>query len=140
MNLYLWNLIVSFYLMGLIWTIQIVHYPGFQFIESNKFQSFSQFHQTGMTYIVGPVMIAELILSLALLWQYKDSAVLTLFIIVLLTWLSTFLVSVPLHTKLNSGFDASVIQKLVQTNWPRTLLWTLKAGLMVYWIGSYAKV
>lgn len=45
----------------------------------------------------------------------------------LLIWASTFFLSVPLHTKLLTEFEPSVIQKLITTNWPRTILWSLRS-------------
>ncbi len=138
---YLSNLAVSLYLMGLIWTIQMVHYPTFRFVDRERFLSFSHFHQQGMTYIVGPVMIIELLLSLSMfLLNKQDLKLLSLLLIVLLTWVFTFYVSVPLHNKLLQGYDVPTIEKLIVTNWPRTFLWTLKVGLMFFWIGSYAKI
>jgi hypothetical protein len=52
-----------------------------------------------------------------------DGCVLAL---VALTWVSTFLVSVPLHRRLEGG-DRSLelCRALERTNWPRTALWSL---------------
>jgi hypothetical protein len=39
-------------------------------------------------------------------------------------WLSTFLVQVPLHARLGTGFDAAAHRRLVLSNSLRTLAWT----------------
>jgi hypothetical protein len=43
-----------------------------------------------------------------------------------LNWLSTWRVQVPLHERLSSGFDVHAHQRLVGTNWWRTLSWTVR--------------
>jgi hypothetical protein len=51
---------------------------------------------------------------------------------VIILWLVTFIFSVPLHNKLLQGKDHLHIQKLVRTNWIRTLLWwTRSAGILI---------
>ncbi|KRO46991.1 MAG: hypothetical protein ABR76_02080 [Acidimicrobiia bacterium BACL6 MAG-121220-bin61] len=39
----------------------------------------------------------------------------------------TVLLSVPLHAKMATNPDARVGAKLVSTNWPRTIAWSLRA-------------
>jgi hypothetical protein len=43
---------------------------------------------------------------------------------------STFLVQVPLHERLSAGWDAAAHQRLVASNWVRTVLWTVRAVLV----------
>ena len=56
-------------------------------------------------------------------------------------WLSTMVLQVPCHRRLETGFDAAVARRLVRTNWVRTFAWTaLGVGtFMVLWI-IYAMV
>ena len=44
--------------------------------------------------------------------------------------LSTVLLSVPLHARMAESPDATVGRRLVLTNWPRTIGWTLR-GILV---------
>jgi hypothetical protein len=44
--------------------------------------------------------------------------------------MSTFLVSVPLHNLLQKERNSKIIERLILTNWPRTILWTLRLGLL----------
>lgn len=56
---------------------------------------------------------------------------LTLLILVIGIFASTFFIQVPLHQKLSVGKDSHLIYRLVRTNWMRTIAWTLKAILMI---------
>jgi hypothetical protein len=47
-------------------------------------------------------------------------------------WICTFAVQVPLHHRLAQGFDRAVIEVLIHGNWIRTILWSLRAGLMLW--------
>jgi hypothetical protein len=46
-------------------------------------------------------------------------------------WLSTFLLQVPCHRRLERGFDAAAASRLVATNWIRTIAWSLRAAVAV---------
>jgi hypothetical protein len=58
-----------------------------------------------------------------------------LFMVVLI-FLNTFFLNVPIHRKLLSRKDIKLIDQLVMSNWPRTLLWTIRSiGLIcIIWI------
>ena len=121
------NLSLTWFLVGLIWVIQIVHYPTFLQIGENEFQTFHHFHTRSITWIVAPVMAAELLLAVFLVWKTGfDWNYLIPLIIVLGIWGSTLLLQIPYHTKLADGFDFSITNKLINTNWIRTVLWTVK--------------
>jgi hypothetical protein len=49
-------------------------------------------------------------------------------VFVLIVWLSTFVLQVPIHNRLKAGKKDSKIRHLVATNWIRTVSWTLKTG------------
>jgi riboflavin synthase len=73
-------------------------------------------------------MLAELILSIW--WVLSDdySAVsVSAVVFVLIVWLSTFVLQVPIHNRLKAGKEDREIQHLVATNWIRTAAWSLKA-------------
>jgi hypothetical protein len=133
-----WPLVASqlcaTYMCGVIWVIQLIHYPSFAYINPAQFVEAHERHTSLMGIIVGPVMILELLAGLWLVsHKITDFSLLNLGIIALL-WFFTFFVSVPLHNQLAAGFNPVIIQKLVTTNWPRTILWTAKVGLTSYWL------
>ena len=61
-NLLIAHFAVSWALFGLIWTVQLVHYPAFRYIQEGQFTAFQHFHMQGITLIVLPLMLAELAL------------------------------------------------------------------------------
>lgn len=122
-------------LTGLIWTVQLVHYPAFRYIAKDQFVAFEAFHQRGIGFFVMPVMLLELGTSLLLLLYRPESLPWWWAIIgfspVLAIWLSTFLVQVPLHAILAKQYDRPAIEALIRTNWIRTVAWSLRAGWVV---------
>ena len=127
------NLAVSFALVGLIWTIQLVHYPSFTYVADDCFRQFERFHARAISFIVMPLMIIELILAIVLSFlSMFNPLILTSLCIVLLIWGSTFLLSVPCHNKLAHGKDLAVIKRLVLTNWIRTILWSAKPAILFF--------
>lgn len=121
-------------LTGLIWVIQVVHYPTFHWIKEDDYISYAVFHTNRITYVVAPLMIAELFLALRLFFM-KDLAmhwILLLVGLTLLVWASTFFLQVPLHGVLAIKKDGAAIERLIHTNWIRTMTWSLKATVLGY--------
>jgi hypothetical protein len=52
-------------------------------------------------------------------------------------WVSTWLLQVPRHRDLAAGFETSAHRRLVATNWIRTSAWSLR-GLLVLWMATCA--
>lgn len=125
----------SLILLGLIWVIQLVHYPSFRFVDSNDFVEFERKHSSSITIIVMPLMVTELITGIWLIGAKSILLYLNLASIILI-WLSTFFISVPCHQKLSAGKDLDVINRLVSTNWIRTILWTFKFGIL-FWLQTH---
>ena len=130
--LFFLNVISAFILTGVIWTIQTVHYPSFHYIDKLSFVNFHQFHERRISIIVMPLMILELISSVALYFNDMSNHTFLLNLIVVgLIWCSTFFIQVPIHNILSQKKDNMMIEKLVRTNWIRTFLWTLKMLLII---------
>jgi hypothetical protein len=126
------------YLVGLIWTVQILHYPLLANVGENHYAAYHNLHASRITPIVAPAMILELLTAiyLAVFPAQMVAAVYFYFglALVLMIWLSTFLVQVPLHERLGAGFDVDAQRKLVKTNWIRTIAWTIRGGLVLWMI------
>ncbi len=127
---------------GVIWIIQLVHYPSFKYIDFKQFFSFQKFHAGTITFVVGPVMVLEIFSALYLLVITNFSTFWIIQMIVLLfIWLCTAFLSVPLHTLLAQPHISDIerlqiTQILVKTNWPRTLLWSFRSLLfLIYFKG-----
>ena len=130
--LFFLNVISTFLLTGVIWTIQIVHYPSFHYIDKLSFTNFHNFHERRISIIVMPLMLIELITSIALYIHNMWSIIFALnLLIVGLIWCSTFFVQVPIHSILSEKKDKNLIEKLVNTNWIRTFLWSIRMLLII---------
>jgi hypothetical protein len=134
------NLLVASYLTGLIWVIQVVHYPSFAKLSPESFTAFHPFHTERISLIVALPMVIELALSGLLLWSSTSLVPyqlnVFLFVLTLILWASTFFWAIPLHNRLELGYDANIIHQLVSMNWIRTVAWTLRFGLLAWLVGK----
>ena len=117
---------VTTFMCGIIWLIQLVHYPSFRFIEKKDFVHFEFFHTKWITFIVMPMMILEIILQAYLVWKFPTQSYLITTCLLIIIWFTTFLFSVPVHNKLSSAKDDVLIDKLIHTNWIRTFCWSAR--------------
>ncbi|GIW35582.1 hypothetical protein [Meiothermus sp.] len=127
----------TWFLVGLIWMVQVVHYPLFNRVGSAEFAGYQNAHANLITLVVGPLMLLELLTAVAILTLWPSSLPVWVgwlgLALVGVIWLTTMLVSVPLHAKLAAGFDAQAHALLVTTNWIRTLAWTTR-GFLLAWV------
>lgn len=136
MLLLLTQLLSTLAMFGLIWFVQVVHYPLFALVDDPRFASS---HATRTTYVVAPLMLLEISSSSALLraaWRPSFFTATEAWLgagLVGVIWLSTALLQVPLHNKLQKRHSVADAQRLVATNWVRTVAWTLRAALVLVW-------
>ena len=127
----------TLYMVGLIWFVQVVHYPLFAYIGSAEFQAYEKRHTGWITWIVGPPMLIEGITACGLTWYGPPELItwswwINLALLAVL-WLSTALVQMPCHRRLSRGFDSVVHRRLVSTNWLRTSAWSAR-GFLLLWM------
>lgn len=126
---FLAHLFATLFMTGLCWFVQFVHYPLFRSIKLEDFPAYEVKHfRTG--FITIPVMIIELITGLILLYQTPSTLLLINMGILGVIGLSTMIFQVPLHLKLRKLATSSSIEKLIQTNWIRTIGWTLRMVIL----------
>ena len=130
------HLIFTSVMTGVIWVIQIVHYPSFHFVEKELYTAFQKFHMNRISIIVIPIMLSELITGLLLLLDKssKSSLLITSFVILILIWAITGVFFSKAHNKLIIGYQELVVNQLVVMNWVRTLLWTLRLLLLTCFV------
>jgi hypothetical protein len=120
-------------MVGLIWFVQVVHYPLFDFAAERRFTRFAAEHQRRTSLVVVPLMIAEAGTALALLVAPPlglGRGPLWLGLVLLaVIWLSTAFLQVPLHRRLSRSRDGIAIRRLVASNWLRTTAWTARGVL-----------
>lgn len=138
------HLVVTAMLVGVIWEVQLVAYPHFADVGSLEFPAYHASHCRRITWIVGPLMLIELVSAgvlVPLLWNSPlRLAALAGILLVGATWASTAFLQVPLHERLSLGWDRDAITSLVRGNWIRVATWSLRLGLavllLVGWIGT----
>jgi len=130
------HLIFTSIMTGVIWVIQIVHYPSFHFIEKELYTAFQKFHMNKISIIVIPIMLAELITGMMLFLDKssKSSFLIISFLILILIWLITGVFFSKAHNELITGYQELVVNQLIAMNWIRTLLWTLRLLLLTYFV------
>ncbi|MDW3177933.1 MAG: hypothetical protein R8J94_11135 [Acidimicrobiia bacterium] len=118
----------TWFLVGLIWTIQLIHYPSFSAIDPDRYSSFQQTHMVGMGRLI------------AAPWLVEGLTVLGLFVFAPTGWMRllataggllelvvigvTIRSSIPAHEALSTGFSDDAHKRLLRSNWMRTAAWT----------------
>ena len=121
-------------LAGLIITIQFVHYPLWKYVSKDRLQRFEKDHQKLITPIVSTLMLIEALSAIILLKGFQTLFVINFFAL-LGIWLSTFFLQVPMHQKILKGIESQeCIQKLINSNYIRTVLWIFRAMLLVFFV------
>ena len=133
------HLALASIMVGVIWVIQLVHYPSFRFTDRENYVSFQIFHMRNISFIVVPVMILEFLSGLLLVLYHSnhESLLRISFILLLIIWLVTALFFAQIHQKLSKGYDETLVRNLVSLNWIRTLLWTIRTIIITYCLIGY---
>jgi uncharacterized membrane protein len=121
---------VTAFMAGLIWMVQLVHYPLFDRVEPGAFPDFHAAHSRRIALIVVPAMTLEALLALLLVLRPPEGVPPWLagagLLLVVVNSLSTALLQVPLHRRLAREFDPSAHRALVLTNTVRTSGWSVR--------------
>ena len=120
-------------LVGLIWVVQLVIYPQLGVVGRAEFAAYHAGYTRRVSWVVGPLMLAE-IGSAGWLWWNGERAAWFLISLGLLVviWISTAAVQVPLHGRLEREFTPEAHRMLVRTNWVRTAAWTARGAMVVF--------
>jgi hypothetical protein len=125
------HLAITWFIVGLIWVIQIIVYPQFRRVGAAEFRVYHFSHCLRIGLMIVPLVLLEAGTAAWLFYQGLRS---TPFVISLgmipLIGLSTAIWQAPQHTRLTQGRDDAVIHRLILTNWVRTLAWTARGVLV----------
>lgn len=125
---------LTLYMLGIIYLIQAINYPLFALVDKDSFPKYHALHIRQTSKVIAIPMLLEAITLIALLWwgpAYRTQPLfLVTTVLLILIWLVTFFISVPLHNKLSTGFDSLVSHRLVTTNWIRTIAWTIRTLIL----------
>ncbi len=131
------HLASTLFMVGLIWFVQVVHYPLMGRVGRAEAVAYEQAHTRLTTWVVALPMLVELASGIALLWVRPAGLSLAQALagvaLLAVVWGSTRFVQVPCHDRLSRAFDPGVHRRLVSTNWVRTGAWSLR-GLLVVWM------
>jgi len=131
------HLAATLFMVGVIWFVQVVHYPLMASVGRAESAAYEQAHTRRTVWVVGPPMLVELVTAMSLLWVRPAGVSLTQSLVgvalLAVVWGSTQFVQVPCHERLSRAFDPGVHRRLVATNWVRTGAWSLR-GLLVVWM------
>ncbi len=126
-------------MVGLIWFVQVVHYPLLAQVGRETFRRYEMDHQRLTTFVVAPLMFIELATAVLLFWWRPaglgDGSVWMGLALLAAIWIMTYTVQVPQHASLVLSYDASTQKRLVKGNWLRTGAWTAR-GALVLWMVS----
>jgi hypothetical protein len=131
-------------LTGIIWLVQVVIYPQFLNVGAAEFSRYHFRHKLGITMIIVPLMLIEMGLACLAVWWFRQSSIALLSLVATLmtvgVWASTAFIQVPLHQALERERSESTICRLTNTNWIRTVLWSVRLVLltwaMISWRGQ----
>lgn len=138
------HLAATWMMVGVIWFVQLVHYPMLGLYPRDGFVAFAEEHQRRTSWVVIPPMLVELAAALLLLVRSLTASAeghtrlltgLGLGLLVAV-WASTFLLQVPCHRRLLEGKDEATLRRLVATNWLRTVGWTARGLLAIALLAS----
>ena len=127
-------------MVGLIWTVQIVHYPLFALVGPQTYPDYQSQHMTRISVLLAVPWGVEALTGLAVVVLAPDAALRIVGVAALALQGAvvavTALVAAPAHEKMLDGFVPELHRRLVRSNWVRTLLWTARGGLavvLVWW-------
>jgi hypothetical protein len=134
-GLFVLHLVVTCVMAGIMWFVQIVYYPNLAVVGRDAFVFYQREHVRRVTAIAWTMLFLELISGLALAcvphsgWIW--GSLIANALLLLGIWWSTFFVQVPLHHRLEQGWDEGAHLRLVRTNWFRTVVYTLRGAVVI---------
>ena len=131
MALLLANAAATLFMTGVTWFVQVVHYPLFAAVGSDRFSAYHDAHSRLTAFVVLPPMTIELLTSVALLFERPAGVSLALAAtgagLATATWLSTALIQIPQHGRLSPDG----VPGLVTGSWLRTIAWTAHSAVVL---------
>ncbi len=114
-------------MVGIIWFVQVVHYPLFERVGKRGFQAYSAADSRLTGLVVGTPMLVEAATAVALPFSHPSGVPAALawtgLALPAFVWLSTALLQGPCHRALGLGFDLRAHRLLMLSDWVRTAAW-----------------
>ena len=109
----------------LIWVVQLIIYPSFRIMKPDLFQDWHNGYMRKISFIVGPAMLIQMISHGYEVFAHSGVIPVVQTCLILIIWVQTFIVAVPLHQNLSEEPTPQDFKRIVSTNWLRTILWSL---------------
>ena len=120
------RLLLDFGLCILIWMVQLIVYPSFAFYNNTQLLKWHKTYTKAIALIVIPLMLGQLGIAIYQVFLVQNSYTLVSIILVVFLWGITLLKFAPMHQQISEGnTQIQLLKTLVQTNWIRTIIWTL---------------
>lgn len=132
-SVFVLHLFTTTFMCGICWYVQIIHYPLFKEVAEVDFPKYAK-KNLRTVWVVGPAMLLELTSGLWIIFELFNIFIVIEMIWLGIIWLSTFAIQMPLHRKLSKQYNQRHQRLLVQTNWIRTIFWSLRSGLLAYYM------
>lgn len=120
----------TWWMTGLIWFVQWVHYPLFDQVGRSDFQKYHAAHVKLTKPAVLIPMVLELVLALTIALRSTANPPYLACLgacFAIITWLMTFFRQLKDHEKLSTGFSEALHQRLLSGNFARALVWSAHA-------------
>lgn len=112
-------------LVVLIWMVQLLLYPSFNFYSKQNLVSWHTSYTPRITFIVAPLMLIQLAVAVFRIYIDLRLHYVLFATLVAAAWLVTFFVFIPMHSKIQEGGASDMLMsRLVNLNWSRTLIWS----------------
>lgn len=129
------NMVSTLIMVGLIWFVQVVHYPLTSYVADDQYPEYQVKHMVRTTGVVAVPMLVEALTAGLLVYVSPAFGSVALwragFLLVLVNLFSTYFLQKPAHETLRNGYDSGTHQFLVSTNWIRTAAWSIRGLLWV---------
>ena len=120
------RLLLDFGLCILIWMVQLIVYPSFAFYNNTQLLTWHKTYTKAIAFIVIPLMLGQLGIAIYQVFIVQNSYTLVSIVLVVFLWGITLLKFAPMHQQISEGnTQIQLLKTLVQTNWIRTIIWTL---------------
>ena len=131
-NLFLIQIISNSILIGVLIITQIISYPSLSSIDKTFFEKYHKNYVNRISYVVIPLMLIELFSLVYLTFYITDLFMIKSLLILLTIWLFTFISIIPLHNSLSNKRSDDIINRLINYNWFRTILWSIKLIIIIF--------
>ena len=132
--------VTTWFMVGLIWTIQVVHYPSFVDVGPDEYVDFQAAHVDRIGVLLAVPWALEGLSTVGLILLARSRREMVTVAVAAAAGAAVLLISglasAPAHSELADGFDIAVHDRLMVWNLVRALLWTIKgvaATALLWW-------